>query len=72
MQQQPMSTVLALSADVEDGQSAPVSEGDEDAAGRGNDDRPQVTAPARLCCCVLPLASQCTRHVMGSLMQRPD
>ena len=65
-----MSIVLSFSADVEGGQSAPVSESGEDAAGRGNDDRPQVTRPP---CFVLQLVSQLApmTDVMGSPMHRP-
>ena len=69
--QQPMPIVLSMSADIEDGQSAPVSESGEDAAGRGNDDRPQVAAPAQRCCRVLQLAFQCAPNVMGSPVQMP-
>ena len=51
-----MSTVLSLSADVEDGPSAPVSESGDGGAGREDDDRPQVTVVALLFFCVPHLA----------------
>ena len=66
--QQPMSTVLSLPADVEDGQSAPVSESGEDAAGRGNNVKPQVSLSILLCA-TTRLTADAKRH--GNTMQRP-